>query len=32
VFPLKDVAQAFAYLESGHAKGKVVVEIGSRSG
>ncbi|MGN7733816.1 MULTISPECIES: NADP-dependent oxidoreductase [Sinorhizobium/Ensifer group] len=32
VFPLNDVAQAFAYLESGHAKGKVVVEIGSRSG
>ena len=32
VFPLKDVSDAFAYLESGRAKGKVVVEIGSRSG
>ncbi|MGO4619707.1 NADP-dependent oxidoreductase [Ensifer sp. 2YAB10] len=30
VFPLRDVAQAFAYLEAGHAKGKVVVEIASR--
>ncbi|MNY70165.1 hypothetical protein D3C86_2082440 [compost metagenome] len=29
VFPFKDVAEAFAYLESGRAKGKVVVEIGS---
>lgn len=27
VFPLNDVAKAFAYLESGRAKGKVVVEI-----
>lgn len=32
VFPLKDVSDALAYLESGRAKGKVVVEIGSRSG
>jgi NADPH:quinone reductase-like Zn-dependent oxidoreductase len=31
VFPLKDVADAFAYLESGRAKGKVVVEIASGS-
>ncbi|MGF6174176.1 NADP-dependent oxidoreductase [Ensifer sp. 4252] len=31
VFPLDDVAEAFAYLESGRAKGKVVVEIGSPS-
>lgn len=31
VFPLKDVAEAFAYLESGRAKGKVVVEITSGS-
>ena len=27
VFPFQDVAEAFAYLESGRAKGKVVVEI-----
>ncbi len=32
VFPLKDVAEAFAYLESGRAKGKVVVEIAGASG
>lgn len=32
VFPLKDVAEAFAYLESGRAKGKVVVEIAGSSG
>ncbi|WP_245298376.1 NADP-dependent oxidoreductase [Sinorhizobium sp. A49] len=31
VFPLMDVADAFAYLESGRAKGKVVVEIASGS-
>ncbi|OCP01845.1 alcohol dehydrogenase [Ensifer sp. LC13] len=29
VFPFKDVADAFAYLESGRAKGKVVVEFTS---
>ncbi len=31
VFPFKDVAEAFAYLESGRAKGKVVVEIVPRA-
>ncbi len=30
VFALKDVAEAFAYLESGRAKGKVVMEIAGR--
>ncbi|WP_429806715.1 NADP-dependent oxidoreductase [Ensifer sp. B1-9] len=30
VFPFKHVSEAFAYLESGRAKGKVVVEIESR--
>jgi alcohol dehydrogenase len=27
VFPFDDIAEAFAYLERGHAKGKVVVEM-----
>jgi alcohol dehydrogenase len=27
VFPLAEIADAFAYLEAGHAKGKVVVQI-----
>jgi NADPH:quinone reductase-like Zn-dependent oxidoreductase len=27
VFPFSDIAQAFAYLEQGHAKGKVVVRM-----
>lgn len=27
VFPFADIAEAFAYLESGHAKGKVVVQM-----
>lgn len=29
VFPFQDIAEAFAYLETGRAKGKVVVQIGN---
>ncbi len=29
VFPFEEIDQAFAYLEAGHAKGKVVVTMGS---
>ncbi|WP_018430843.1 NADP-dependent oxidoreductase [Hoeflea sp. 108] len=29
VFPFQDIAKAFAYLEAGHAKGKVVVQMTS---
>jgi NADPH:quinone reductase-like Zn-dependent oxidoreductase len=28
VFPFAKIAEAFAYLEKGHAKGKVVVTMG----
>lgn len=31
VFPFEDIADAFAYLEKGHAKGKVVVTMENRS-
>lgn len=27
VFPFEQIADAFAYLEQGHAKGKVVVQL-----
>ena len=27
VFPFEQIAEAFAYLEQGHAKGKVVVRL-----